>query len=284
MSQFRTVSGGITGRTNVLAANASGISVFTNGGSANTKGAWFELTASLAYTVYALSIEMRAGSLSGATNSFLLDVGLGAPGSEVVVLENVLCSVHATDGNPYAVIDLPLGVPQGTRISARAQANNGLLHEIRALMHLPTLSRQSPIETPAAVTTTYGANTGDSGGVFVDPGPTTGVKSAWSEVGIAGGQGVRVLVVGIGSQQQANRAGEIGNYFVDIGMGAPGSEVVVVPDVPVLSPDGIGVLLPILSLPYPVSIPAGVRISARASSTINSVPGRQFDVIVYGAA
>lgn len=94
----------------------SGTITITASGTVNTKGAWSQVIASTANPgdILKLTIDVDA---SGVNTGMLVDIGFGASGSEAVVIPNL--TVGAWNSN---TIEVPIKVPQGTRIAARCQA------------------------------------------------------------------------------------------------------------------------------------------------------------------
>jgi len=82
-------------------------------GAANTKGSWVELIASTANkTVYLIVWARRSAGTPG-----LIDIGIGAAASEVVLIPNI-SPESAGDG---FVFEGPIRIAAGTRIAARYQ-------------------------------------------------------------------------------------------------------------------------------------------------------------------
>lgn len=96
------------------------------GGTANTKGSWTQVTSSTSEAAKAiLGIIGHAGDVSrAATASMLLDIGIGAGGSEAVLYPDASFSWGATGDGPLNNIQVPVfacDVPGGSRLAARAQ-------------------------------------------------------------------------------------------------------------------------------------------------------------------
>jgi len=96
------------------------------GGSANTKGAWSELTAATSFDIGALLVVVgtRANSAVDASHEQLLDIGVGAASSEVVVLPDMALRASAvTDLYQPEFGFYFVDIDAGSRIAARSEDN-----------------------------------------------------------------------------------------------------------------------------------------------------------------
>lgn len=96
------------------------------GATANTKGAWNQISASVSNDLAGFFLCFDSQALSSGSNetpATLVDVGVGTSGSEKVVLPNFALSgntaspVHIPDVTPY----IPVSIKAGSRIAVRAQ-------------------------------------------------------------------------------------------------------------------------------------------------------------------
>jgi len=100
--------------------DAAGVNV-TADAAVNTKGAWTEVIPSTAAAGDFLTINVRNFTVNAATEG-LIDIGVGAAGSETVVVPNVpggqigLQAGHRTD------FVFPVSVPAGSRVAVRLQS------------------------------------------------------------------------------------------------------------------------------------------------------------------
>lgn len=85
----------------------------------NTLTAWTEVIASAAADSGIMWIEFIGLHVSGADTSTLLDIGVGAPGSETVLIDGIPFYGH----NAITSLMVPIRIAAGTRISARVQSN-----------------------------------------------------------------------------------------------------------------------------------------------------------------
>jgi hypothetical protein len=99
------------------------------GTTANTKGAYAQLTASITNDLvgFFLGFDRHGDGTTTTDVEALLDVAVGAAGSESVILPNLYCLNENTSNinlqHPDCTPFLPIHIPSGTRIAARAQGS-----------------------------------------------------------------------------------------------------------------------------------------------------------------
>lgn len=151
--------------------------VITANSTRHVKGTYTELVNSTNYTSYGIMINFFNSGVASTRTNILVDIALGSPGSEVVIIENLMAgfvpSSGATSTMPCSYY-FPITIPNGYRISARSQANVSS-DTISAMIHL--FAHQNPGQWYGSRVTTYGANTSISSGVSISPGNNT-----WSTV------------------------------------------------------------------------------------------------------
>ena len=246
------------------------------GGAANTKGSWTEIVSSTPYDVCAIYLPLNLGHFD-TTLDYLIDIGVGASGSEQVIIENLLFSSSESirdAANPYL---LPVSIPAGTRVSIRAQENSGSKSLYTGIQFF--YGRHFASVFPTTKIDTYGANTADSGGVEVDPGGSSLTKGSYSEI-TSSCEEIKGLIIAIGNKKNGSRAEAW--FGLDIAIGGSGQEQVIIPNYSLHSYGSTNKVSPSVSPVFPISIPAGTRISARAMSSITDATDRLFDVILYG--
>jgi hypothetical protein len=104
---------------------ASGNPTVTSGSPAHTKGAWTQLVASTSGNASVIYLSL-SNFLNGGDSSMLLDIGIGASGSETVLIGNIACGgahqgVNMSIGTYSFHFEIPIKIPSGSRISARSQ-------------------------------------------------------------------------------------------------------------------------------------------------------------------
>ncbi len=227
-------------------------------GAANVKGAWVQLVASC-QNANGIWVTIAQPSLAG---NYLIDIGIGAVGSEIVIISDLYYCSQSNARMLGTTRFFPIFIPAGTRIAARCQSPNAA-----ATLYVGvTLLAQGFM--PSAVmsrVTTYGANETTSRGINVDGGATAHTKSAWVEISASMANPAKLLNITPGFGNAAHGASAV-RYIFDIGIGAVGSEVVIIPDCFTCGftyyaiPDW---------LIFPVSIPAATRTSRTDAKQFN---------------
>ncbi len=257
----------------VVSASSTGV-IITGSGSANTKGSWTELIASTAFDGSALIVNLRTPT---AGVDMLVDIGIGASGSEVVLIPNA----KADNGSGGAVrasqTIWPIAVPAGSRLSARLQATTGS-STCRAQVLL--LGQGFAGSTPAARVTDYGINTADSGGVSIDPGGTANTKGSYAQIVASTTNPIKYLVLGFGNAVNTTRVAT--GWLVDVAVGAGGSETIVIGDLHVEASASEDTPLPTMFGAFPLSVPTGTRIAVRAACSITDATDRLVDFCCWG--
>lgn len=260
--------------TNLFSKNAFTSAVaptITTGGTPNVKTSWTQLVGSTPYDMNMIELFI---TITNAANSLLLDIGIGSGGSELVVVNNILAAGASQVSH---VLRLPLFIPAGSRVAVRAQGAMAT-EQIRV-----SFTGWFENTTPnGAWTETYGANTGDSGGTLIDPGGSSNTKGAWVELTAATAIPIKFLILCIGHAEDTTRS--TGGRTVDIGYGAAGSEIVLVPDIALISSSGTDNVTPLFNGAYVVDIPAGTRLAVRAQCSFNTANDREFDATLIGVA
>jgi hypothetical protein len=106
-----------------LGSYNAGLTGLPSNASANQKGAWTQLTSGTSYDSNFAVIMLGANSNTNPQETLLIDVGIGASGSEIPILNNLPLWVYGQYGGTFYSVAIPLSIPAGTRISARAQSS-----------------------------------------------------------------------------------------------------------------------------------------------------------------
>lgn len=241
-------------------------------GSTHTKTAWVEFITST--SIDADGVWVSAMNGNSPNHSYLLDVAIGAAGSEIVIASNVL--IAQLQNVPISIF-LPFEIPAGSRISARAQGTN----VPTAVWPRFTLSAGGMLATPpGGRLLTFGAVTATTRGTALTG--NNGSFGSWAELTASTTADVVALWVLVGNNgNSAPVVGNITELLVDVGVGAAGSEVSVLGPIPIVTTTA-GIMLHAISTWFPCSIPAGSRIAARYWSNNTDATDRKVDVVAYG--
>lgn len=101
------------------------------GVTANAKGAYVQLSASTECDVSEIIIATGGtGTAAAAGAHFLVDLAIGAGGSEQIILPNLWFRVGSASSGfsplPEVVGPLPVAIPAGSRVSARCQSSSNV--------------------------------------------------------------------------------------------------------------------------------------------------------------
>lgn len=152
--------------------SAEGI-VVTASATAHVKGAWTQLIASTPQDAYGVFVMMSNVGASAVDTSMLVDIGIGAVGSESVLVPDLNAGGAHVLASFGKRLYLPLYVPRGSRLAARAQAAVAS-DTVRVDLFL-----YGDPPTPAFVgskVTAYGVNAAASRGTSV------AASNAWTEI------------------------------------------------------------------------------------------------------
>jgi hypothetical protein len=252
----------------------SGGTQLTAPGATNTKGAYLEISSSTPAAANALLVEVIGFAAAG---DILLDIATGAASSEVDLVSNIHFHADSATATKSTFFYLPVSIAAGTRVACRYQATSTSV-AIWIVIHL--LNETNNVPLTACVPTTYGANTADSGATSVDPGGTANTKGAYAELEDSTADAIDWITIHVGNRN--NTAMTTASWLIDIATGAAASETVVVPNVYNHAPTNGDIMDSMFIGPFPVTIAAGTRLSARAQCSINDATDRLIDVEVIG--
>ncbi len=270
MAQFPlAVGGGSSSGTTTTSNATSGVRGISASATTNTKGAWTEIIASSAED-YDCLLFMFAAATSNV--SYLVDVGIGGAGSEVVIAADIHTSIGNNSAEWFAI---PRSIPAGTRISVRC-ASSTASSQVRVGVTGVKGGWLHP--QGGGDITTYGANAADSGGVSVNAGATANTFGVWSELTastVADAKGIAVRPGGAN-----NATPTTGQGLLQIGVGGSGSERPLF-EVPFSMGTTIDNYGPMPDFWFPVSVPSGSRLAARVMMTVTDATDRIMDVVAY---
>lgn len=146
----------------------------TPNATAHTKGAWTQVVASVPTGVCGIFIATEV-AVSQVYPRMFLDVGIGAAGSEVVIVPNVvIASVdYYRDGGKH--LYLPIQLPAGQRLSLRLQSADA---SISSIAFQVTFQLGTPLTPVGGTVTVYGADTANTRGTNVTAGASLAYGTA----------------------------------------------------------------------------------------------------------
>lgn len=264
--------------------NSNGIQV-TPSATANTTGAWVEMIPSLSRASSWMMVTIQDAGTASVQVSLAVSIAVGALGSEVPVIQNMVFQRDATasvKGNA-GVYFLPAAFPSGTRISANSQAGNASAAGAYVSV-LPFDDAFGSVGSSGAIDT-YGFSTSTTTGVSIDPGATINTKGAYFEITSGLSYGISGFVLGFDAGSTTSGSNSL-SWTLDVAVGSLGSEVIIVPDIQVYG-RGISTtyksIYPAATPFIPVRIPAGTRVAIRAQCNTATLAQRPIGVTFYGA-
>lgn len=275
MADFPLFGDGIeVGEVGTVTATTQGTTL-TASGTANTKGSYAELVASTSGAINGFTLNL-GGFTIASTADFLLDLAIGAGGSEEVIIPNVLFSVGAgSDLDFYKSTSFPINIPAGSRVSARIQSTLLSSQISVSLNTIPSFFSSGPLFHSCIE---LGADTSDSGGLLVDPGSTANTKGSWVEFTSSLSEDIRGILVLQG--QQANATQRVQRVLFDVAVGAGGSEEIILSEIfaRVMADEQVGGMNSFV----PVSVVVGSRLAIRSQNSDNNATDRLIDYVIYG--
>lgn len=228
--------------------------LLTAPGANNTKGAWTEVSASTPFDAAGFWVNVYH---TGTTGFQLLDIGIGGSGSETVLLPDWPLFRPAM---PWGLGSqwIPLRIPAGSRVAARYQASGfaGATMKIGMVLAAQSFAdgsfdRCAALNINAA--TSFGTNKLDLNG-------SADTEGAWTEMSSSLPFNVQAMLW-IPRCSTTQPAANVAHRF-DLGIGAAAAETAILSDLPAYSNAAV---LTTWHHSYllPISIPAGVRLSAR---------------------
>lgn len=244
----------------------------TAGSPAHTKGAWTEIVGGLGINASAIMLRGTVENVyPNEEGNSLIDIGMGAAGSERVIIPNLF---HPSSEGMQVL--LPVRFPAGQRLAVRMQS----VIASATMSLMITMMDQGYWSPPGFDLVESSADLANSRGhTLTDPGAAH-TKGAWTELIASTSFAAKKMLVVVDKLY-----GEDGDAksTVDIGVGSAGNEVVIVPDIYTWHKQFSSVG----RLPYSlwdVNIPPGSRVAARYQSAGSAAGGRELhcQVMLFG--
>ena len=261
---------GIAETLGVDTTNSTGLTV-TAGATANTKGSWVTFgTPSFQYESILVCAAQTAASRK------LFDIGVNDGSGNWHVIAGNIAFEGSKSADSIHHFELPLRVKAGQELGIRIQASTAshiLIMTITGFSKghhgAPGYAQIVPLFTSTS-----------SRGVTIDPGATANTKGPWTQLIASTPYPLDSLLFYGGRAGDVSRT-NAATALIDIGVGEAGSEYVLVPDIFArwtTTLDGPEIYAGQLN----VSVPAGVRLVARAQCTDTVAGDRNLDVCLYG--
>ena len=270
MDWTQTTSGNRFSSVGTVTGTSAGTVI--TAGAANVKGSWVALSAATPVGASGVTLIMNNASAT-LVASRLIDIGFGAAGAEMIVIPNILYCSGIVD--VPAVVHFSIRVPNGVRLAARMAASTASTTiTMSAILHTPVWSSLVPNQRVVA----YGAGVASaSRGTSITPGGTANTKpTTWTTISASTTEAMRGIIIGLGNQVNATRS--VCSWLIDVGVGPASSEQILIPDYAARGSTNETVE-PMLSPMFPVSVPAGSRLSVRAACNVTTA--NLFDIVLY---
>lgn len=207
--------------------------------------------------------------ISNVSSNFTIDVFLGSSGNEYAVAETLYVVKSGTEEGSCFLV--PLAIPRGSRVSLRSNSTN-----CNAVIHGISYGRLGPRGySKIAAVGIVGLK-----GTTVDPGAVANTLSSWVQLTASVPNTFDGLMPVVGNNARSSSGGGV-SWLVDIGLGSP--QQIVIPRLLV----GSGSSTQLLTIPnvfpvFPVPVPAGSALYARAQCSSSSSTQRTIDIVLYG--
>jgi len=208
-------------------------------------------------------------AMSATSSFFGIDVLLGSSGNEYVVAESLYVVKSGTaEGSCFL---LPLAIPRGSRLCLRS---NGI--SSNAVVHGISYGRLGPRGYSKMVAMGLVGFKGTA----IDPGTTANTMSSWVQLTASAPNNLDAIMPVIGNNNRSSSS-NTASWLVDIGLGSP--QQIIIPKLLINSGSSTQLLTVPNVLPvFPVPVPAGSPLYARAQCAVTSSTQRTIDAVLYG--
>jgi hypothetical protein len=225
----------------------------------HTKGAWAQLVASTSEEVALVVVRAVSVGTAATETSMLIDIGVGASGSEAAIMENLaIGGASAGNANEFLMFMLPVRIAAGIRISCRVQALIAS-DTCSVTMGLSSVRARQTLPTSVDV---IGTSTADSRGTAF-----AGSLGDWTQITASTAQRYRAIWLVpsvIGTDIIST------NTNMEIAVGAAGSEVEIGRVFcTYANSEIVGHSTRMLNVPIACDIPAGSRLSVKTPVSAN---------------
>ena len=257
----------------------------TSSTTAHTKGSWAQILAATSFDAVGLWVHTHAYITAGSSqkNNFLVDLGVGGAGSEVVRLPDLFLEHGASGMTPMGStksVFFPLAIPSGTRIAARCQADTDGSGGSNALDVSVTLLRAGwYTNSPAGFIETAGVDSSNSRGTSVSPNASANTKGSWAQLTAATTRAWTGFYLAVGTESI-----NTGSYLLDIAIDHGATPRIILPDLPIgIVQESAGDAISHVDPGWfyiPAHVPAGAQLGVRCQ--YRSASGNPLYVAAYG--
>lgn len=228
--------------------------------------AWVALTTSAPLDIAELWLSISPGTTHAG---YLVDIAVGAAGSEQVIIPNLLVNTRSMCVTEYR---FPIAIPAGTRISARCQSTT-----ISAVCYVKAIiGAAAGYISSCSKVIAIGADESDTGGFSGDPGATANTYSAWQTIATPT---ERLVGIVIAVTLRGNAATSTATWLLEIGVE---TSTTYIPKLAFGNDTINDFAVPATYSPFPVDIPANTAILVRSKCSISDASDRLFDIALYG--
>lgn len=138
----------------------------------HTKGSWSQLIADTGARALGILVALDNTAVSNSNTSSLLDIGIGASGSETVLIPDLASGyvLNENISNTFAAYYFPIFIPANSRISARCQ---GVIASDTVNCRIHLFQRPQGFGWVGTRVTAYGVDSANSRGTTVSAGNNT---------------------------------------------------------------------------------------------------------------
>lgn len=238
--------------------------------SAGSKGSWTEIYASTTANASWLVLSVA----TTANNATCVDIGVGGSGSEIVIIPDLMGGLHSLSTMPGLVYTIPVRIPKGSRIAARAQGAN---------VRLGLQGIAPRLNTP------HGTGAAEGFGQVLSNPPrgtqltpsSANTDTGWTQLVAVTSFQYEWMIINTSNHNAAGSASD-GDWLTDIAVGPSGSEMPIFEDILLRTTSSKDMGFGLAHLP--LRVPKGSRLSCRTRTTVTNATDKVLDVCGWGFA
>lgn len=217
---------------------------------ANTKGAWVQVIASTSAKSSLLRLGPQNTWNGTQMNGVLMDVGVGAAGSEVVVIADLAV------GCCHTVLNIPIAIPSGSRVAVRVQQSGTTAWNFYPTFVFYDVGGYA--STPTSVDV-LGTSNATSYGTAL-----SGASGTWTEIVTSTSKDYQTCFAIPSASGVGTFTGNYPGALFHLGVGAAGSETILASGYPQLTAGYISFAFPNTEMHFGTGpVPAGSRLAVQ---------------------